>query len=230
MIEGMTKMQQACNEIEVLKDASLASQNMFLELGILKDMEKDEQLYAEKEKVSKFYFLISGYAALYKINGHQEKKIVSICSAGEIINEQIMYGETSAIYAEMLSKGQVLVIDKNDMRRIMSQDYQFTEQIMKSMALKLRRLYQEIRTVSNPAYLDKLLAAKIWKLAKNYGKDTDKGRKIDFELTVPMLTEMIDEKREVIAKQLKILTEKRLIVIDNQYFTVPDMDALKRYV
>lgn len=224
------KMQQMCGKIKVLKNAELTSREMFLEHAELKTLEKGEYLYCDKEKVSKFYFLISGYVSLYKISGRQEKKIVFICKEGEMLNEQIIQSGFAAVNAEALTACEVLAIEKSEMRRIMAQDYQLTEKIMKSMALKIRRLYHQAKTVTSQAHLDKEIAAQIWKLADRYGEKTPGGVQIGFDMSIFILAEMLDAKREAIAKQMAQLTEKRLVIADGRRFTVPDMKALRAYV
>ena len=50
----------------------------------------------------------------------------------------------------------------------MKQDFKLTEVILYSMSKKIRRLYRQIKNTV-PTKMDKRVAAKLWKLSKDYG-------------------------------------------------------------
>ena len=73
------------------------------------------------------------------------------------------------------------------------------------------------------------MAAKLWKLARDYGKREKDGVRICLKLTVTQLADMLGTKRETASRQLKVLVEQGLVRYDRNTFVIPDTDVLNRY-
>ena len=73
------------------------------------------------------------------------------------------------------------------------------------------------------------MAAKLWKLARDYGKKEESGVRISLKLTVTQLADMLGTKRETASRQLKVLVEQGLVRYDRNTFVIPDTDVLNRY-
>ena len=73
------------------------------------------------------------------------------------------------------------------------------------------------------------MAAKLWKLARDYGKKEEVGVRICLKLTVTQLADMLGTKRETASRQLKVLVEQGLVRYDRNTFVIPDTDVLNRY-
>jgi len=124
----------ACEKITVFRQASPASLAAIFSCIKLKRYKKKELVFRDKEQVTHFYFLVSGCISLYKISTTEEKKVVFLCSAGEMLNEAIIQNEVASIEAEALTDCDVLVLRKKDLEQIMSYDYQLSRAVMGSMA------------------------------------------------------------------------------------------------
>ena len=75
----------------------------------------------------------------------------------------------------------------------------------------------------------KSLAAKLWKLSKDYGKTVEEGTLIDLALSVTYLSEMFGIPRETISRALKILVKEGLIIQRNKRIIVVDKENLSKY-
>lgn len=220
----------ACEKIKVFRQASPASLAAILSSIKLRKYRKKELIFRDKEQVTQFYFLVSGYISLYKISTTEEKKVVFLCSAGEMLNEAIIQNEVASIEAEALTDCEVLILSKKDLEQIMSYDYQLSRAVMESMAIKIRRLYHQLKNTPNSVRLDKQIAAKIWKLARDYGRERQGMTEIEFDITVSFLAEMVGSKRETVSRQVKLLIEQDLIRMEKRRIWVPDQEKLVKYV
>lgn len=222
-------IKEACISIKVLQPANTASLAALESGGIIKRYHKGEHIFLDRTKVTNFYFIISGTAALYKLNHKQDKKVIFIYGKGEMLNEVMLQDDLSSINCELLSEALILRYPIKKFIELMSQDYQLAEAVMKSMAIKIRRLYHQLKNTSNSMRLDKQIAAKLWKLSKDHGISQEEGYEINFDLSISYLADMLGSKRETVSRQLKILTEKELITIKKNRFYVKDREKLKQY-
>ena len=97
-----------------------------------------------------------------------------------------------------------------------------------SLALKVRRLYRQGKN-SIPIKVEKRVAAKLWKLSKDYGIEIEEGTLIDLNITVTYLADMFGAPRETISRSLKILKNEGLIINKNKKIIVPDREKLVKF-
>lgn len=217
-------------QVNVVKEGSPESRAAFEKIARVKQFGKGEHIFIDREPVSCFYFLITGYISLYKISNSMENKVIFICSSGEMINEVMIQDVYASINAQTLSNCVVALVDKEEMRRLMAKDFLLSEAVMKSMAVKIRRLYRQLKNTPNAVHLDKQIAAKIWKLSRDYGIRREDGIEIDFDISVSFLAEMVGAKRETVSRQLKKLIEQELVTVSKKRFVIPDRDMLSDYI
>lgn len=226
MAEGVKSSQ--C--IQVLKACDPATIRQFEQVAHRQCFKAGETLFMDKASVDMLYFLAEGYAMLYKMNVEGDRKIIFVCGAGEMLNEVILQQPIASVNGEALTECGVLSIARSDFLAMMAADFKLTEAVVASMAAKIRRLYRQLKNTPGAVRLDQQIAARIWKLARDYGVPTDKGMSIEFALTQALLADMVGAKRENVSRQLKRLSEKGLIIVEKKHFFVPDMAALANYM
>lgn len=145
------------------------------------------------------------------------------------MNEVILQKNMSSLNCEILSDCEILEIPAKKFLEVMSYDFQLSRNIIESMAYKIRRLYHQLKNTSNSIRLDKQIASKLWKLSRDFGKETDEGIEINFNLSISYLADMLGSKRETVSRQLKILSEKDLIIVKRNRFVVVNRDNLLKY-
>ena len=99
--------------------------------------------------------------------------------------------------------------------------------IYESLAMKTRRLYHQVGNANGTYPLEKHLAAKLWKLARDYGIKSDKGIQIAFEITVTFLANMLGAKRESVSRIISVLKKDNILMHENGYMTILDMEKIK---
>ena len=96
------------------------------------------------------------------------------------------------------------------------------------MALKIRRLYRQMKNAT-PLKIEKRLAAKLWKLSKDYGVKQNDEVVIDLNISVAYLSDMFGMPRETISRALKILEKENLIRKERKKIIIKDRDKLASY-
>lgn len=225
----MISVKQALTVPEALQDIKDVTLKELEKCGILLEMKSGQHLYRDKDEVNNVYFVISGMATLYKNNGIGEKKIIFVYGKGSMLNEVVLQDLFESSSCEILKSGIILAFPKKRFIQLMEQDFRLNKAILDSMALKIRRLYRQLKNTTNAMLGEKRLAAKLWKLSRDYGEKTDKGTVVQMDLTITYLADMMGSKRETVSRQLKKLTEKGLIQYEKNTFIIPDMEQLNFY-
>lgn len=214
--------------LELFKDLDGNIQKELTEKALRIKLEKGKHLFREREKVNTIYIVLKGKVSLYRISEDAQKRIIFILGENSIINEVILDDVAASINCEAFEEAVIIGIKKEDFLSIMSRDFNFTKKVINSMSKKIRRCYRQIKnTVA--IKVDKRVAAKLWKLSKDYGIEREEGTEIALNITVTYLADMFGSPRETISRALKTLENEGLIQIKNRKFIIKNRDALAKY-
>ena len=203
------------------------SRSALYEAGNIITIKKGENLFMEREEVKCLYIVLDGFVALYRNSRYGEIKVIFICTDGEALNEVVMQDEKTSICAKALSDTKLLCIHRSRLQECLGENVELYREIFNSLARKTRRLYHQIGNSNGTYPMEKRLAAKLWKLARDYGKDISEGKQIGFELTVTFLANMLGAKRETISRIISAWKKEGVVSHENGFITVTDMDRLK---
>ncbi len=193
----------------------------------IKKYEKSQILFPERQCMDNIYILLDGKVTMYRLSEKGQKRVIFILNKGEIINENIFDNYTTSINCEAFEDIKIISISKIELLNIMKQDFKLTEVIINSMSKKIRRLYRQIKnTVATK--MDKRVAAKLWKLSKDYGVETDEGVLIDIKISITYLSDMLGSSRETISRAVKELEKMGMVKIKYKKFIV-DREKLNQY-
>ena len=194
--------------------------------GKLRQFVKGEHLFFDKDPVETIYVVVSGLVSLYKTNAQGEKKVIFILDQGKLINEVVLQGTTASVNCEVFETAQVLCFNKHDFLDIMEHDFALTKGVLDSLSIKVRRTYRQLKNTSTALRGDKRVAAKLWKLSKDFGVTGPGGTTITLNLSITYLADLLGLKRETVSRQLKALAQQGLIRIENGRITILDCDKL----
>lgn len=198
------------------------------EICFVKELKKGEHLFRDKEVIKNIYVVKSGKVALYKQSESAQKKVIFILGKDTIVNEVIIDDLPSSINCEAFEKAEILCFDRMLFLDIMKDDFELSKIIINSLAMKVRRLYRQGKN-SIPIKVEKRVAAKLWKLSRDYGIEIEEGTLIDLNITITYLADMFGTPRETISRALKILNNEGLIINKNKKIIVPDRDKLVKF-
>ena len=210
--------------LECIEDKTL---ELIREKVIIKKLKKLQMLFAERECLNNIHIVLSGKVSMYRLSEKGQKRVVYILNKGEIINEVNFDNYTTSINCEGFEDSVIISILKVDLLNIMKQDFKLTEVILYSMSKKIRRLYRQIKNTV-PTKMDKRVAAKLWKLSKDYGVETPEGVLIDIKISITYLADMLGSSRETISRAVKELENMGMVKIEHRKFIV-DREKLSGY-
>ncbi|MCI2062160.1 MAG: Crp/Fnr family transcriptional regulator [Eubacteriaceae bacterium] len=233
----MMNIREAFAEAEILKGASPSVLADLASCASLRRVKGGSHLFLDKEEVTTLYVMAEGMAALYKYADNGEKRVIFVYGRGQSLNEDMLSGLPASVSCEVIEDGMVLCFPFCRVTAAMKNDYGFCSSVMDSMSLKIRRLYRQMKNASNLLRGDKKIAAKLWKLSRDFGipaadcadGGNTGGTVIDMNLTITYLADMLGSKRETVSRQLKVLTDLGLVDYSNGKFIIPDRDALQKY-
>lgn len=190
------------------------SMNRILEVGRVKSFSKGEVLFRAKDNIENIYAVLDGKLSMFRINNEGHKRVFFILSKGDLLNEVIFDNLPVSVDCESFENSTVLQIRKSDFLPIMEDDFDLTLKILSSIGKKQRRLYRQLKNTL-PIGMEKKLAAKLWKLAKDYGAydklsicsatNKEEWKKIDMNISVTYLAYMLGTSRETISRAMKPL-------------------------
>ena len=209
---------------EGIEDKTL---NLIRAIVHTKKLKKSQLLFAERQSIDNIYIVLEGKVTLYRLSEKGQKRIIYILNKGEIINEIIFDNLTASINCEGFEDCEIIGITKVDLLNIMQQDFKLTEVILYSMSKKIRRLYRQIKNTV-PTKMDKRVAAKLWKLSKDYGIETEEGVLINLKISITYLADMLGSSRETISRAVSQLEKMDMIKIEHRKFIV-NREKLSQY-
>lgn len=222
-------MKRAISKIKLFNNLTKEMKEEISKLSTIKKYKKGTLLYSDKETINTVYFMVNGVASLYKPDTQNGRKIVFVFGAGDVLNEVIVYENTTTLSCELLANSEILEIDREDFLILLEKDYPLCKGVIDSLVQKNRKMSHQIKNTSNSITVDRQIAFKLWKLARDFGVKTEKGTEIDFDLSITYLADMLGAKRETVSRQLKLLTEKDLVNVVRKRFTIKDSEKLLKY-
>lgn len=191
-------------------------------------LKKGETLFWEKDQIDAVYAVLTGKVALLRFSGSGQKRIFFILSEGSLVNEVVFDNLPVSVVCEAFENAVLLKFPKLEFMEIMKADFALTYSIMCSMGKKQRRLYRQLKNTV-PIKVDKKLAAKLWKLSKDYGKREGQWVRIDLKMSVTNLSYLMGSSRETISRALNALIDMGFVKWDNKQLMVLDEEILEYY-
>ena len=195
--------------------------------GKIIEIKKGHILFSEREEIESLFIVVDGFMALYRNSRYGEIKVIFICTNGELLNEVVLQNEKTSICSKALTDTKLLAIHKSEIYKLLKENPDLQMLLFNSLAKKTRRLYHQVGNANGTYPLEKRLAAKIWKLARDYGYETDEGKRISFETTVTFLANMLGSKRESVSRQISQMKANNILIHENGYLIIKNMDKLK---
>lgn len=175
------------------------------------------------------FAVIDGTVAVYKMGSTGEKRGMFIFGAGNMLNEDSMYGSRFSMNAEALRDSEVLCVGMGAFEAACAKDLELSKAVMQSISMKVRRLYHLMKNTSNNLRGDRRIAAKLWKLSRDHGVKTAEGVGINFDLTITALAEFLGSQRETVSRQVKTLTDAGLLIVKKSRFIIPNREKLMEF-
>ncbi|MCQ2968796.1 MAG: Crp/Fnr family transcriptional regulator [Clostridium sp.] len=225
----MIKQTKDINKLEIFNNVCDETIGIILEQGEIRKYNKDTIIFHDKEDVTDIYIVISGTVSLYKINENGQKKVIFILGEGKVINEVIIKELPASINCQVFEEAELLKINKNRLLEIMKYDFELCKNIIISLSMKTRRMYRQLKNTPSSIKIEKKLAAKIYKLGRDYGIKTNDGIMIKMNITVTYLADLLGSQRETVSRALKLLQDKNLILYKDKSILIFDLNKISKF-
>ncbi|MFR9070664.1 Crp/Fnr family transcriptional regulator [Paraclostridium tenue] len=214
--------------IKIFKNIDDSTKEKIFRNGNLISLNQKHILFNEKDIVDKVYILVEGKASIFKISENGDRKIIFILNKGEMINEISLEFEKSTISCEAFEDCLILEYNLKAFLDMMKNDFELTKNIISYMERRNRRLYRQVKN-SISIKIDKRLAAKLYRLANEYGKEIDGWHFIDLKITITYLSDMLGCPRESLSRAMKILEKHELVKFINKNIYVRKAEIAKYF-
>lgn len=213
-------------DLEMFNNISESTIGKILEESDVKEHRAGEILFEDKEAVFTVYFVLKGIVSLYKINECGQKKVIFMLGKGKIINEVIIKELPASINCEIFEDAVILGIKKEKLLNIMKEDFDLCKNIIISLSSKTRRLYRQLKNTPSSIKIEKRLAAKLYKLAKDYGVEHEDGIVIDMEISITYMADLLGSQRETVSRAMKVLQKNNLINYKSKKIIISNFEKL----
>ncbi len=210
----------------VLYSAFPATRARLMSCARLAQTERGGIVFHERQDLDSIHILVKGAAALYKIAADGEKKILLLLRAGSLLNEGALSSRLSGAACEILAPSLLLIIPVKEFMSAMTDDFSLVRAVLASMNQKISRLEHHLKNTPNAVVGEKKLAAKLYKLARDFGRNQTNGTVIDLDISITCLADMLGQKRETVSRQFGTLRRLGLATLENHRILIPDLKRL----
>lgn len=225
----MDLKEEEIRKFKVFSNVSDRSVSLICENAKIKKYTSGSLIFSDKDKINIIYIVINGTVSLYKINENGQKKVIFILDKGKVINDVIIEDLPASVNCEVFEDAEILAINKDILLDIMEGDFQLTRAILESLANKVRRMYRQLKNTPSSIKIEKKLAAKIYKLGRDYGISTDDGIVVDMNISITYLADLLGSQRETVSRAVKVLQSVNLINYKDRKIIIPSLEKLSDY-
>ena len=201
-----------------------------LEKKLIKlNTETNTLLFREGDILDSIYMVESGQYAMFKLSSTGDQRVIFTLGPGEILNYPERRPYPISIACRVIRGGVVYKLEQKTLFEAIEKDPVLALNTIDLYNLRMRRLYRQLKNSSGSVRLDKRIAAKLWKLSKDYPTPHPEGVAIDLKITTTFRAELIGASRESVSRNLKPLLESGLVLQERGTFIIPDRSQLEFY-
>ena len=190
--------------------------NDLLRVSHCQEYKVGETLFLEHSFCEEVYFVISGNVTVYKDNSDGKRKIIYLLGEGSFLNDTIIYEESekTSISCDAFTDVKTLIIPVKELKRLIIKYPDLAILIIKSLSKKTKRLYRQLKNTTTIS-MDKKIAAKLWKLSKDFGYEVKEFHGFTVKVNNTYLADMLGTNRETVSRGIKKLKELGLVKVEN---------------
>ena len=205
-------------------------------VGRLRRYRKGGVLYWQGDTVEHIFVVKEGVVKVFSISREGKSYTYDILGAGHLVGAMAyLLGEEHDSMAEALENTQVLAIPPAEFERLLVSDPSFSVVVMRQLARTVRSLSGKMRDLSFLGVQERLKHGLV-RLADEHGLVTEKGVKIDLDITHEEIGELVAANRATITTCLSELKRqgylwkegRRLVIIPPEHIEI--LDNLNRSV
>lgn len=217
------------SQMKIFENVESKTLDKILKCASILEVPKGTFLIRAREKTSFVFFQLSGKSVIYNLTSSGKRKIIFVLGKGALLNENVLNSEGPAMYCESIERSAVLAVPAADFLRILSEDFELTKNVLRCQELKMWRLSHQLKNTMSSILLERKLASKLWKLARDFGIPTEEGVEINLNLTITFLADMLGVPRETTSRACTVLVEQGLIKMNRKRITIVDTGKIVHF-
>lgn len=226
MAKTLTNELKSMEIFQTIKDDTIYN---IAQISKVIEYSKNDIVFSAKEKSNFVYFLLKGKAIIYNMTHNGNRKIIFIFGKGNLLSFNIINDNPTSIFCETIEQSKILCIKKSEFLKLMEIDFSLTETIINEYEKYMCRMSHQLKNTIGNIYIQRKIAAKLWKLARDFGIETKEGKLIDIDITITFMADLIGAPRESVSRACKKLSDMNLVRFENKRFTVLDIEKLVKY-
>ncbi|MEE1313719.1 MAG: Crp/Fnr family transcriptional regulator [Lachnospiraceae bacterium] len=219
-------MKNQLTQIKFFEDVSPDTLEYLWKKGKVEVYNKGVLLMRAKEPVNSVYMQLSGKSIIYNLTHTGKRKIIFVFGRGILLNEHIQSFHNASIYCEIIEKSKVFTVPTADFMYCMQQDFELTKAVLEAQERKIWRLGHQLKNTMGSIYMERKLAAKLWKLARDFGIFHPEGIEIDINMTITFLADMLGAPRETTSRLCKTLTDYGLMKMNKKRIIITNPEKM----
>ena len=176
-----------------------------LNAGHIQDIPKKSLLFSSGENIQNVLILLSGEVSVYNITKHGQRKILFFLGKGHLLNHYINSSHSLSLSCESITP----VLDEYERY--------------------LWRLAHQLKNTSGSMVTERKIAAKLWKLGRDFGERREEGVYIYLPFTMTLMADFVGVPRENVSRACKSLAARGLLVYRDRHFILPNPDGLAEF-
>lgn len=188
--------------------------------GTVRDFPKGSIVIPAKEEVRFVYIQLSGKSIVYNLTHEGKRKIIFVFGDGILLNEHVLNEHVTSLFCETIESSRIFVVPIAVFLHCMEKDFSLTRVVLETQERRIWRMGHQLKNTMGSIYLERKLAAKLWKLARDFGIRTREGIEIQFNLPITFLADMLGAPRETTSRVCNTLVEHGLIKIQKKRITI----------
>lgn len=230
-VEGMSDKigSGKLQELEFFRQVPLDVIQTLLNSGKLFSYQKKEVIFHAGDETKSVYLVLKGEVIIYNLTKHGNRKILFILGPGHLVNHNILTEKRTSVFCEAACLAEMLVIPQKVFLRQCRQNMELMEAVVREYERYIWRLSHQLKNTTGNMQTERKIAAKLWKLGRDFGIPRAEGIYIEIEMTLTLLADLVGVPRETISRACKALSERGLLVYQDRHFLLPDPDQLAKF-
>jgi len=195
--------------------------------GQIKYYPKNYTIVSTSTVVDRLYYILEGKVKYSLLDQEGNEKILAILGKGSLFGEgPLLANAPTNISAVATSGCKVCELTLEQVVKSITNCPELAIEIIKSMSYKIKILIDQVEDISFKCPLARI-ANLIYKLATNYGIDTEKGIKLQPNFTHQELANLVGCSRVSVSRALNTLKSEGLIDYSRCCIIVKQLEKLK---
>ena len=185
------------------------------------------ELFHKGDEGSQVYIVVSGRLRVATTSADGDDVLFNILDPGEVFGElALLAGGERTATVTAIEDCELVGLDRRDFLPLLRRNPDLAVRLLEIVAERLRRISEFVEDtvfLSLSARLAKKLAA----LAREYGRETSEGIRIELKVSQQELGHMVGTSRESVNKQLRVWQDAGILENEGGYVTIRRMRSLE---